>query len=66
MSDLMKIIQVGVELFDMDRQTDKQTFIVPLRDIAKAPKEWQFTAAQHIYCTNTVQTVQSATELYLQ
>ena len=25
-----------------------------------------YTEAQHIYCTNTVQTVQSATELYLQ
>ena len=41
MSDLMKI-EVGTELFNTDRKTHRQTLIVPLDDIAKAPKEWQY------------------------
>jgi hypothetical protein len=42
MSNFMKIILVGAELFNTDRQThrqtDRQTLIVALRDIAKEPK----------------------------
>jgi hypothetical protein len=50
MSNFMKIIQVGAELFSTDRKTDRQTdiqtyrqkLIVALRDIAKARKERQY------------------------
>jgi len=42
MSVLMKFIDVGAELFNTDRKTHRQTLIVPLHDIGKAPKEWQY------------------------
>jgi hypothetical protein len=38
MSNLLKILAVGTELFHANGQTDMANLIVPFRDFANAPK----------------------------
>jgi hypothetical protein len=40
MSNLMKILQVGAELFHEDKRTDMTKLIVVFRNIAKSAKNW--------------------------
>ena len=44
MSNFLKIYQMGTDLFNTDRQTDRQAdvtaIVAALSDIAKAPKKW--------------------------